>query len=149
VGGHDRGVLPVLVLVMVTTLAHMLRADARHPPSGPEDPVTSWAPAWSAGDWDGPRADQDRGAAGRPRSGPLPRSRAAAPVTGTPAGPQAGQVEQARLVARRLAAAGMPVSRRALRSNGIRGSNAALGALARMASAEVAGPPVRAGASAI
>ena len=109
----------------------------------------SWSPARSGGDRDGPPADQDCRAAGRARSGPPARSRAAAPVAGTPAGPQAGQVEQARLVACRLAAAGKPVSRRALRSNGIRGSNAALGALAQMASAEVAEPPVQAGASAM
>ena len=43
------------------------------------------------------------------------------------------------MVARRLAAAGRPVSRRALRSGGVTGSNAALGALARMFSAELAG----------
>ena len=56
-------------------------------------------------------------------------------------------VDQARIVARGLAAAGMPVSRRALRSNGIKGSSDALNALARMANSEVAGaaPGARAG----
>ena len=39
-------------------------------------------------------------------------------------------VDQARIVARGLAAAGKPLSRRALRSNGIKGSNEALNALA-------------------
>jgi hypothetical protein len=48
-------------------------------------------------------------------------------------------VDQARAVARRLAAAGKPVSRRALRSGGVTGSNEALTALARMLSAELAG----------
>jgi hypothetical protein len=44
-----------------------------------------------------------------------------------------------RAVARRLAAAGKPVSRRALRSGGVTGSNKALNALARMLSAELVG----------
>jgi len=71
----------------------------------------------------------DRAAAGSIR-GPDPR----------PAQPQ---VEQARLVARRLAAAGRPVSRRALRGAGVTGSNQALNALARRINAEQAGatPP--------
>ena len=143
--------LPVLVLAMGTTLAHMLRADAaaERPSSGPEDQITLRSSARSGGNQDGPHTDQDRGAGGRPRSSPPARSRVAAPGAGTSTGPQAGQVEQARLVARRLAAAGRPVSRRALRSGGIRGSNAALNALARTVGAEAAGPPVRAGASAI
>jgi hypothetical protein len=47
--------------------------------------------------------------------------------------------DEAHLIARRLAAAGTPVSRRTLRSNGARGSNAWLGALARMVNAELAG----------
>ena len=143
--------LPVLVLAMGTTLAHMLRADAaaKRPSSGPEDQIMLRSSARSGGDQDGPHADQDRGAGGRPRSSPSARSRVAAPGVGTSTGPQAGQVEQARLVARRLAAAGRPVSRRALRSGGIRGSNAALNALARTVGAEAAGPPVQAGASTI
>jgi hypothetical protein len=45
----------------------------------------------------------------------------------------------ARLIASRLVAAGKPVSRRALRSRGIRGSNAALNALACEINAELAG----------
>jgi hypothetical protein len=49
------------------------------------------------------------------------------------------QMDQARVIARRLAAAGKPVSRRALRSGGVTGSNEALNALARMLSAELAG----------
>jgi hypothetical protein len=39
----------------------------------------------------------------------------------------------------RLIAAGKPISRRALRSEGIKGSNQALGALARTINAELAG----------
>ena len=48
------------------------------------------------------------------------------------------RADHARIVARRLAAAGKPVSRRALRSNGVKGSNEALSALARKISAELA-----------
>jgi hypothetical protein len=43
------------------------------------------------------------------------------------------------MVARGLAAAGKPVSRRALRSGGVTGSNEALNALARLINAEMAG----------
>jgi hypothetical protein len=46
---------------------------------------------------------------------------------------------QARLAASRLTVAGKPVSRRTLRSEGIRGSNQALNALARIVKAELAG----------
>jgi len=48
-------------------------------------------------------------------------------------------MDQARVVARRLVAAGKPVSRRALRSGRVTGSNEALNALARALSAELAG----------
>jgi hypothetical protein len=48
-------------------------------------------------------------------------------------------MDQARMIARRLAAAGKPVSRRALRSGGVTGSNQALNALARMINTELAG----------
>jgi hypothetical protein len=48
-------------------------------------------------------------------------------------------IGQARLAASRLTAAGKPVSRRTLRSAGIRGSNHALGAPARTINAELAG----------
>ena len=47
-------------------------------------------------------------------------------------------MDQARVIARRLAATGKPVSRRALRSSGVTGSNEALNALARMINAELA-----------
>lgn len=47
-------------------------------------------------------------------------------------------MDQAHLIARRLAAAGKPVSRRALRSGGIRASNAALSALASTINTELA-----------
>ena len=53
-----------------------------------------------------------------------------------PAGPR---VDQARMIARRLAAAGKPVSRRRLRSGGVTGSNEALNALARTIGTELIG----------
>lgn len=53
--------------------------------------------------------------------------------------PAQPQVDQARVIAQRLAAAGKPVSRRALRSGGVTGSNEALNTLARLLSTELAG----------
>ena len=50
------------------------------------------------------------------------------------------RITQARLVARRLAAAGKPASRRALRDAGVKGSNESLNALARRVNAELADP---------
>jgi hypothetical protein len=137
--------LPVLVLGMGTALAHMLRADAEAT-DAPDNQTRrsavlrslSWSPQVQDGpdrrpseadrDWSA-RQDQDSSAPG-PRhghgsTGPGPR-------------PTAPQVDQARTIARRLAATGRPVSRRALRSGGIRGSEA-LNALARMITAELTG----------
>lgn len=51
--------------------------------------------------------------------------------------PEHPQKEQALRVARELADAGRPVSRRALRSGGVKGSNEALNALARVINAEL------------
>jgi hypothetical protein len=136
--------LPVLVLAMGTALAHMLRADA--------------AATGTAG-WSVP-APQDRSAPDQsgdhlgqvPGSGPLPGS---GPPAGTARpdsqdhhGPPGTtrtrsrlaepQADQARLIAGRLAETGRPVSRRALRSGGVRGSNETLNALARTINAELA-----------
>jgi hypothetical protein len=46
-------------------------------------------------------------------------------------------MDQARLIARTLASAGKPLSRRALRSGGVKGSNEALNRLAREINAEL------------
>jgi hypothetical protein len=139
--------LPVLVLAMGTTLAHMLRTDAGAaadaPDHGTAGPAVPRSPAWSAGDQ--PGADQDQGAAQAPLagSGPAAGTRTvpqqdhdARAATAIPSG-----IGQARLAASRLTAAGKPVSRRTLRGAGIRGSNHALGALARTINAELAGTP--------
>jgi hypothetical protein len=137
--------LPVLVLAMGTALAHMLRADAGAaadtPDNGTGGPAVPRSPAWSAEDQLG--AAQDQAASQRPVAGPGPAARTttaprqdhdARAATAHPSG-----IGQARLAASRLTAAGKPVSRRALRSAGIRGSNHALGALARTINAELAG----------
>jgi hypothetical protein len=76
--------LPVLVLAMGTTLAHMLRADADSSADAPDNgtvrSATPLSPAWSAEDHSGPVPDQ---AAHR---GPLTR---VSPSAGTRAVPQA------------------------------------------------------------
>ena len=133
--------LPVLVLAMGTTLAHMLRADAG-PGHGTRGPAAGRAPARSCEDQAGPSPDQTASAGTPAGTGPPARTAAVprqdhrpGPRTSAPGQTETGQV---RLIASRLAAAGKPVSRRALRSRGIRGSNAALNALAREINAELA-----------
>jgi len=101
------------------------------PCSGPRRTRTDRATGRPAADRDRPvKRDQDGPAAGPQRGGG---------ITGPGLRPAGSQVDQARVIARRLAAAGRPVSRRALRSGGVTGSNEALDALARMLSAELAG----------
>ena len=142
--------LPVLVLAMGTALAHMLRADAEAV-DVPDSRTGPWAVlrslSWSAEDQDGPgrrqpEADRDRSVS-RDQTGPKPGRQGGRGIRGPDPRPAQPQVEQARLVARRLAAAGRPVSRRALRGAGVTGSNQALNALARRINAEQAGatPP--------
>jgi hypothetical protein len=146
--------LPVLVLAMGTTLAHMLRADAATgdaADAGTGGPAIQWSPDRSPEDQARPHRDQTTEAgttaagtdpnpavrksprrdydADRRTTGPAPRT----------AQPQTGQ---AFLIARRLAATGKPVSRRALRSGGVKGSNESLNALARKVNAELAGVAV-------
>ena len=130
--------LPVLVLAMGTTLAHMLRDDAGtgHRTRGPATERSYEDPAKSS-------LDQTANAGTPAKSGPVSRT-ATVPRQDHHPGPRTqapGRIEpdQARLIASRLAAAGKPVSRRALRSRGIRGSNAALNALACEINAELAG----------
>jgi hypothetical protein len=142
--------LPVLVLGMGTALAHMLRADAEAI-NAPDSGTNHQPPCGPCPGPLGTRTDQAAGT--RRGTGTCPPSRDQVSAT---TGPQRGrgstgagfraarpQVDQARLVARRLAAAGKPVSRRALRCGGVRGSNEALNALARMLNSELAGaaPP--------
>jgi hypothetical protein len=140
--------LPVIVLAMGTTLAHMLRADAQAtdmpdrrtgPRSAPQSP--SWSPEDSGGPGcKQPETDQDRSPS-RDQDGAATGLRRGHGATGPglrAAGPQA---DRARVIASRLAAAGTPVSRRTLRGAGATGSNQALNALARSINSEMAGAP--------
>ena len=127
--------LPVLVLAMGTALAHMLRDDAGTG-HGARGPAADRSPARSYEDQARPSPDQAAGTRTRARKATVPRQvHRPGPRTNAPGQTETGQ---ARLIASRLAA-GKPVSRRALRGRGIRGSNAALNALAREINAELAG----------
>ena len=136
--------LPVLVLAMGTALAHMLRADAAQ--DAPEHQIAR--PAAQTLEDSKPTADQAAcgealGALGPPSKTTMPPHQNHGTTTETTrSDPPAVQqrVHDARLIGRRLAAAGKPVSRRALRSNGVKGSNEALNALARRISADLAAP---------
>lgn len=136
--------LPVLVLGMGTALAHMLRADAVEGRPG-EEAVAS-APSRHLVDRTIQGADQTPCGETLIRPGPPAGTRTSpdqdhgTAVQTTGPGPQ--QVDHARLVGRQLAAAGRPVTRRALRSSGVRGSNETLNALARSISAELTGTAV-------
>jgi hypothetical protein len=139
--------LPVLVLGMGTALAHMLRGDATA-----EDPQDSRSPGPAsersanrpAGDRPAEHPDHKAGTKttsriGRPpgTGGPVADRSPAAPAgTKRPVPePAHSQKEMALRVARELADAGKPVSRRALRDGGVKGSNQVLNALARTISA--------------
>jgi len=141
--------LPVLVLGMGTALAHMLREDAAaagHAQTSVPGPATRVPLAWSPAEQSGDQTDQnpsDRTASeprppGRTRTPPRCDGHAVAePVSAVPHAAEPG-IEHARNIARELAGAGQRVSRRALRSRGVRGSNEALNALALTLSAELA-----------
>ena len=121
---------------MGTTLAHMLRADADSG-HGTRGPARDRSPARSYKDQAGSCPDQIAGVRTLAGTATVPRQdHRPGPKTKAPG---QTQTSQARLIASRLAAAGKPVSRRALRSRGIRGSNAALNALAREINAELVG----------
>jgi hypothetical protein len=138
--------LPVLVLGMGTALAHMLHADTSAtdtPGSQAAGPAIHQSPAWSA---DETRPGQDQAARHQapPRPGPparttlSPRQDQSATARTTRPAPSAEQpqMNQAHLIARKLATEGRPVSRRALRNAGARGSNQALNTLARKVNAD-------------
>jgi hypothetical protein len=141
--------LPVLVLGMGTALAHMLREDAaaasdRERPDAP-GPTTRARPADRPAEQSEDQPDQsppDRTAAedrppGQTVTLPLREGHGVAECP-APA-PRAGgpDIDYARGIARELARAGQHVSRRALRSRGVKGSNEALNALALRLSAEL------------
>jgi hypothetical protein len=143
--------LPVLVLAMGTALAHMLRGDAAagdHRDSRSAEPASERSPDRSAVDQPADQADQDRGTRTTGRTSPSartsepPRSpgpaRSPSPAKDPIPDPLRQQNAQALRIARELAATGKPVSRRALRSGGVKGSNESLNALARQLNAELA-----------
>ena len=126
--------LPVLVLGMGTALAHMLRADAEAmdaPDSRIGQSAVLRSLSWPSEDQDGPDrgrpgADRDRSAR-RGQNAPAPRPRHGHGIRSLARGPRShggsGPRDRPK-VGRR----GKPVSRRTLRSAGIRGSNEALNA---------------------
>ena len=139
--------LPVLVLAMGTVLAHMLRDDARAARAAGEHRTRQsggWSVSWSPEDrtWSDPdqEAAEEPVASGPPAARrPSARDRlAAARSSGPDPRAESTPAEQPRLLARQLATAGRPVSRRALRSGGVKGSNQALNELARKLNAELA-----------
>ena len=135
--------LPVLVLAMGTALAHLLRGDATAQDSSDSrsaGPSSKRSPDWSAGDQPAVQPDQDHGTRTTVRtSSPARTSEPARPDSAAPPstdgqlvpGPLHQADEQALRIARALAAASKPVSRRTLRSGGVKGSNERLNALAR------------------
>jgi hypothetical protein len=144
--------LPVLVLGMGTALAHMLHADAAAadmPGGGATGPAILRSPAWSPQDQVGPGQDQAARHQAPAGSGPPARTtlsprqdHSTTARTTRPAPPAVQpQMNQAHFIARRLAAEGKPVSRRALRNGRARGSNQALNTLARKVNAERAANP--------
>jgi hypothetical protein len=137
--------LPVLVLAMGTTLAHLLRADAEDigkadsrtgRPSGVRS-VSRSAENLDGPDRRPPHTDQERTAGEDEPARPHERGRGCGITSPGPVSAKS-QRDQAWDVARELAKAGKPVSRRALREGGVTGSNEALNALARKINAELA-----------
>ena len=140
--------LPVLVLSMGTALAHMLREDAAAADRAQTDahgPTTRVRPPDRPAVQSGDQPDQnppDRTAAehrppGQTVTPPLHDGHRAAEHP-APAPRAAGpDIDHARRIASELAGAGQRVSRRALRSRGVKGSNEALNALALRLSAEL------------
>jgi hypothetical protein len=138
-----------------------------HPDGRSDAPADAWSPEWSAEDQPADRPDQHRDQDQRPdqdrpeqvrdqqagtrttvqpgpplRTGasPMPPDSAASPGAAgrvVSRSPDQGGV-QASLVALKLVTAGKPVTRRALRNGGVKGSNARLNALALQLNAEFA-----------
>jgi hypothetical protein len=136
---------------MGTALAHMLRGDASA--QGARDgrsagPAGEWSSGWPAADQPADQPDQDQRTRTTSRTSRSARTgkpaRSPGPATPpSPAGhlvldPPRQQHAQALRIARELAAAEKPVSRRALRSRGVKGSNERLNALARLLNTELA-----------
>jgi hypothetical protein len=148
--------LPVLVLAMGTTLAHMLRGDTAAADSRTSQlagPLCGEFPVRFAKDQskDHPGQEGTKTMAmtrttGRSTTGARTSQRDRSPDPATPTVPARSPVaaarprhnEEALRIARDLATEGRPVSRRALRCRGVKGSNENLNALARLLNAELA-----------
>jgi hypothetical protein len=156
--------LPVLVLFMGTALAHMLREDAAAAADQPDGwscgPASAWSPRWSAEDQPadhpdrhrdqdhGPDQDQQAGTKAMVRTSPPPKTNVSTLPPGSAAPPGAARRVvssstdqggvQASMIALKLITEGKPVTRRALRNGGVKGSNARLNALALQLNADYA-----------
>jgi hypothetical protein len=115
--------LPVVVLAMGTALAHLLRADTAAAVQGAQV-IEGLGPVVLAPGLEGAAITDRSGGEGEATSG---------------AEDWAVQLPEARAVAEALAAAGRRVSRRTLRSAGVRGSNAELSKLAQRIPADLHG----------
>jgi hypothetical protein len=138
--------LPVLVLAMGTALGHMLREDTASRDTG--GPAAAAVPGLcGSSSSDRPGDGPDCASPGESLARPGPLGQAVGPsCPGHHAVPGNSRsvsrvaepkMDQARVIARRLAADGKPLSRRALRSDGVKGSNDALSRLAREINAEL------------
>jgi hypothetical protein len=145
--------LPVLVLAMGTTLAHMLRGESAAADSQPAGPPCEEFPVRSPKDQpaDHPGQEGTTTLAGtrttdRSMTGARTSQPACSPDQATPRVPARNPVpaarprhnEEALRIARKLAAEGRLVSRRSLRRGGVKGSNEHLNALARRLNVELA-----------
>ena len=139
--------LPVLVLGMGTALAHMLRADsATAGPGRRTGPAADGrSAATSSADQTGsardPATDHETQTGPGPLNSPATfscpdPSVAIGAMKRAPLAVEA-RTNQARVIARSLTSQGKPVSRRALRHAGVKGSNETLNALAREFNAEL------------
>lgn len=143
--------LPVLVLAMGTTLAHMLHADtAAIATQDRATPVPAAGSRRACSMEVRPVPDRDEAArAGilmgsaslaRTRMASFRRRSTAAEAYGPAPLISLEKMDHARLIAHELAATGKPVSRRILRRGGVKGSNEVLNTLARNLRTEVASP---------
>jgi hypothetical protein len=141
--------LPVLVLGMGTALAHMLREDAAAADRARSDrpgPATRVLPTCPPDEQSGDQPSQNPAdltateccPPGQTVTAPLRDGHGVAEYPAPAPRAAESDIDHARSIALALAEGGQRVSRRALRSRGVRGSNEVLNALALRLSAELA-----------